>query len=195
MKIDLHVHARERSDCATSGEEDQIQAAVAAGLDGIAFTDHQRLVPPQRLAELNFKFNPFKIFTGIEIWAEQEDWLVFGMHDPRLEERDWHYADLCHFVQDAGGFIALAHPFRFAVNIRVDISGCPPDGIEISSVNTPQQQAGEIRAIASRLGLALLKNSDAHNTGMIGSYFNEFPAPISNDAALLSALNSMRSTP
>ena len=44
MKIDLHVHARERSACAKEGEESQIRAAIAAGLDGIAFTDHHLLV-------------------------------------------------------------------------------------------------------------------------------------------------------
>ncbi len=79
MKIDLHVHASERSSCAVSGEESQIRAAIAAGLDGIAFTDHHRLVNPQRLEQLRQRYAPFKIYTGIEITANKEDWLVFGV--------------------------------------------------------------------------------------------------------------------
>ncbi|MBE0699700.1 MAG: PHP domain-containing protein, partial [Anaerolineaceae bacterium] len=74
MKIDLHVHARERSTCAIDGEESQIRAAIAAGLDGIAFTDHHRLVGCDRLEVLRKHYAPFKIYTGIEITADHEDW-------------------------------------------------------------------------------------------------------------------------
>ena len=65
MKIDLHVHASERSACCITSEEGQIRAAIRNGLDGLAFTDHHRLVLPKRLEQLNKKFAPFIIFGGV----------------------------------------------------------------------------------------------------------------------------------
>jgi hypothetical protein len=38
VKVDLHVHTQERSPCARASEDEQIQAAIAAGLDAIFIT-------------------------------------------------------------------------------------------------------------------------------------------------------------
>jgi predicted metal-dependent phosphoesterase TrpH len=175
MKLDLHVHAAERSACAKEGEESQIRAAIAAGLDGIAFTDHHTLVPRARMRELRRKYAPFKIFTGIEITAEGEDWLVIGLDNPELESTRWRYVDLRRFVREHDGFIALAHPFRYVPRINVDIAANPPDGIEVRSMNTPADHEQEIRAIATRLGLRLLENSDAHWNAPLGRFYNVLP--------------------
>jgi histidinol phosphatase-like PHP family hydrolase len=65
MKIDLHVHCQERSACGKATEEAQVQAAIAAGLDAIVFTDHHRLMPLERLECLNQQYAPFRVFGGI----------------------------------------------------------------------------------------------------------------------------------
>ncbi len=192
MKIDLHVHTSERSGCARIGEESQIQAARSAGLQGLAITDHNQLVPASRLAELNQKYAPFRIFTGIEVDAEREHWLVLGVHDTLLERPGWQYPELRDFVHWKGGFIALAHPFRHTNEIRADIDRYPPDGIEIKSFNTPEQRAAEIRAIAERYGLALLENTDAHFEGQVGKYYNELPEGINDDRDLMKVLREMK---
>ena len=192
MKIDLHVHASERSSCARVGEEGQIQAAIAAGLDGFAFTDHNCLVPAARLVELNEKYAPFHIFCGIEVDCDHEHWVVIGVGDPTLESREWHYPQLCQFVHQQGGFIFLAHPFRHHPKIHADLDRCPPDGIEIQSSNTPTGRAADITAIAQRVGLVLLCNSDAHLPGTMGTYFNEVPNPVGSDRELIEELTAMR---
>jgi predicted metal-dependent phosphoesterase TrpH len=192
LKIDLHVHASERSNCATSNEENQIRAAISAGLDAIAFTDHHLLVPTSHLVELNEKYAPFKIYSGIEITAGSEDWLVYGINHPRLEREDWHYPSLVDFVHLAGGFITLAHPFRFGTTIRQDIESHAPDAVEVRSHNTPEHKESEIRNIATRLSLAPLTNSDAHNTTKLGKYFNIFPVLPKDDQDLVAQLNQMR---
>ncbi len=191
MKIDLHVHASERSACAITGEESQICAAIAAGLDGIAFTDHHRLVAPERLEQLRQKYVPFKIFTGIEITADQEDWLVLGVHDQRLESNRWSYPELRALVADLGGFIALAHPFRRQSRIMVDLDACPPDGIEVSSTNTPSEYEYEIRAIAADHSLRLLYNSDAHWNDPLGKYYNLLPGALDGDRELVRILKDI----
>jgi predicted metal-dependent phosphoesterase TrpH len=192
LKIDLHVHASERSGCATSSEENQIRAAISAGLDAIAFTDHHHLIPISHLVELNRKYAPFKVFSGIEITAGSEDWLVYGINHPRLEREDWHYPTLVNFVRRAGGFIVLAHPFRFSTTIQQDIETHIPDGIEIRSQNTPEYKEPEIRHIASRLGLVPMTNSDSHTTTKLGKFFNNFPVLPVDDLDLIAQLSRMK---
>jgi predicted metal-dependent phosphoesterase TrpH len=173
FKLDLHVHAAERSGCATAGEEAMIRAAIEAGLHGIAFTDHHALVDAARLDELNSIYHPFRIYSGIEITTAGEDWLVLGLRDPLLSRAEgWEYPELRRFVRERGGFIALAHPFRYNDQLHLGINGSAPDGIEYRSNNTPVTREAEIRSIAANLGTLPLCNSDAHSTRTLGKYFN-----------------------
>ena len=66
MKVDFHVHTAERSRCATAHQKEQIETAIAAGLDCIAITDHHKLVPLEELERLNRAYAPFRILGGIE---------------------------------------------------------------------------------------------------------------------------------
>jgi histidinol phosphatase-like PHP family hydrolase len=173
LKIDLHVHAKERSACAGSGEKEMIRAAIAFGLDGLVFTDHHRFVPLDRLEELNRKYAPFRVFGGIEISVtEGEDVLVLGIRDSMLETGDWSYPELFAFVRRRGGFLALAHPFRYHDEIDIDMERYPPDAIEVHSKNTGVCDGPQIRAVSTRLGLPLLYNSDAHAAEHVGIYYN-----------------------
>ena len=192
MKIDLHVHASERSACAVANEEAMIIAAAAAGLDALVFTDHHRLVNAWRLERLNAEYAPFRVYSGIEITADDEDWLVFGVQDPALESLDWRYPALAAFVRSRGGYIALAHPFRYDPRIHVDLAACPPDAIEISSNNTPRAREAQIRGSAERLGLALLRNSDAHSTASLGRFYNEIPITLDGDRGLVASLRAVK---
>ena len=92
MKIDLHVHSSERSHCGKATEEIQIRATSAAGLDALAFTDHWRLVPLARLKLLNDQYAPFKIFGGIEVTADGEDFIVVGVREATSDELDHGHA-------------------------------------------------------------------------------------------------------
>ena len=169
MKIDLHVHASERSGCSVSGEEEIIRAAIGFGLDGMAFSDHQLLVPPERLAELNVKFAPFRIFSGIEIHTiEEEDVLVIGVNDPRVEKRVWAYPALYDFVRDRAGFLAVAHPFRYRDTVNLDFRERVPDALEVSSFNIRPEREPLIRALAKQLGCGLICSSDAHSADLVG---------------------------
>ena len=188
MKVDLHVHAMERSYCAVSGEEEMIQAAISRGLDGLAFTDHHRLVPPQRITELCQKYAPFRVFSGIEINVSGEDILVLGLDDPDLDTRSWAYPTLHRFVRQRGGFMILAHPFRFHNFINVDIETYRPDGIEVRSMNIRTQNVARIRALAEQLDLLLVCNSDAHQARDVGAYYNILSRTPRDDSDLVSIL-------
>jgi predicted metal-dependent phosphoesterase TrpH len=190
MKIDLHVHTRERSDCARASEAEQIQAAIAAGLDAIAITDHHLLVPPERLEALNRQYAPFRIFGGIEVTIEEEDFLVLGVPETRLEGPDLTYPELYELVRARGGFIALAHPFRYHTRLELELEGLAPDAVEVYSPNTPPAAEEEIRDLALRLGMRLLSNSDAHTTRRLGKYYNQLAWPVKDEGELISLLKS-----
>jgi hypothetical protein len=192
MKIDLHVHTSERSGCATVNEENQIRAAIHKGLDGIAITDHDLLVPRARLLALNEKFAPFKVFTGIEVSADDLHWVVIGIHDPVLESLNWHYPDLQAFVRSRGGFIFLAHPFRYKPTLQVDLDAFPSDGIEVESINTPSGRKDNIVALARRLGLVQIRNSDGHHVDGVGKFHNLLPRLARDDRELVAVLMSMK---
>jgi predicted metal-dependent phosphoesterase TrpH len=190
VKIDLHVHSKERSICGRASEEEQIRAAIDSGLDALVFTDHHRLISSERLQQLNEKYAPFRIFGGIEIAADGEDMLVLGVQDPALESRLWTYPALHAFVRARGGFIALAHPFRWHSTVTLDLERLAPDAIEVRSSNTPPDAEGRIRDIASRLGIPVLCNSDAHRTGQFGVHYNMLERPPADEQDLVAMLRS-----
>lgn len=191
MRIDLHVHTQERSGCGKSPELAMIEAAIAAGLDAVVLTDHDRLAPPERLAELNARFAPFRVFGGVEVTVlEGEHISVLGVDDPALERLDWDYPALHGFVRSRGGFLIVNHPFRYVPTVRVDLEGYPPDAIEGYSHNTPLASEGEILALAGSLGLRVLSNSDAHHVDRLGAYYNVLQTDPPSDAALVAALRS-----
>ncbi len=188
MKIDLHVHTAERSRCGKSSEDDQIRAAVAAGLDAIVLTDHRRFAPPATIARWNRDFWPFKVFNGIEITASEHDFLVLGVYDPTLEEREFDYPELHAWVRNHGGFMALAHPFRSRDEIPLDLDRYPVDAIEVYSRNTPPHAAQRIFDVAERLGIPTLSNSDAHSCKALGLFYNLLESDPGDEAALIEQL-------
>lgn len=189
MRIDLHVHTSARSGCGRSTEEEIIRAAVSFGLDAVAFTDHHRLVPPDRLVELNAAFAPFRVFQGIEITVlEDEHLVVLGVPDAELETREWTYSDLHDFVRARDGFLTLAHPFRYHDGINVDLDGRRPDAAEIRSVNIPPDREGRIRDLVARLGCRALYASDAHTAECVGLYHVRVGGAPTNERELVALL-------
>lgn len=191
MKIDLHVHTRERSLCAQSSTDQMILAAIDSGLDGLVITDHDRLVPRERLSYLNAKYAPFRVFGGVEVTTREEHILVLGVEDNRLERMWWAYSDLQTFVTNRGGFLAVAHPFRFnRAGIGVDVARFPPHALEMYSHNTPESAASRIASVAAGLGVPLLSNSDAHRAADVGAHYNELHEAPEDGEALVAMLKA-----
>ncbi len=190
MKIDLHVHTAERSPCGRAGEEAQIRAALHTGLDAIVFTDHCRLAPPERLKELNEKYPGLWILGGIEITIDREDVIVFGVNDPELEKDDWTYPEIRKFVADRGGFIAVAHPFRYHEELLLDVESVVPDGIEAYSCSTPVEAEEAILNIARGLGIPVLSDSDAHRSELVGRWYNILSHTPSDEEELVEMLKA-----
>ena len=188
MNIDLHIHCRERSSCGRASEREIIEAAQRAGLDALVFTDHDRLVPAEHLDALNRQYAPFRIFGGVEVSLPEEHVVVLGIQNPALESMAWEYETLWRFVRKQGGFMTLAHPFRFHDPIGVPIERFPPDAIEVYSINTAVRNEKRIREIAGRLSIRLLSDSDSHTTATVGLFYNQVAQDVATDEALMAAL-------
>jgi len=190
MRIDLHVHTQERSFCARSSEDEQIGAAIAAGLDALVITDHDRLVGEEHLASLNARYAPFRVFGGVEVSLGLEHVLVLGIHDAVLESHSWSYQALHSFVEEHDGFLALAHPLRFTGRVNIDIKQYPPHALEVYSHNTHPRSVPRIRELAEALDVPLLANSDAHYASEIGDYYNLLEEEPSDERELIEMLKA-----
>lgn len=190
MKIDLHNHCSQRSSCSGSDEEELIKSAIGFGLDAVVFSDHNRLMPKERLEELRKKYKPLKIFNGIEIRTEPNgvDILVIGINDTILENKSWTYEELYKFVKERNGFIALCHPYRYSNVIDVDIATFVPDAVELHSSNIGACDEELIRTLAKRLNMKLLGNSDSHSIDKVGIYYNIIHSDPKDEKELAEAL-------
>jgi predicted metal-dependent phosphoesterase TrpH len=165
--IDCHVHTHEGSPyCARDNIREMVESAIGNGLNGIIITDHDRLTPQNIIDGLNAEYAPFRIFAGIEIRIPNDDFLVLGLHDGILE-KTWGYIELHQYVQEQGGYIALAHPMRYWRGVDANVYSFRPDALEIYSTNMDnvnwQQRQGALR-LANALQVKYLANSDAHAT-------------------------------
>jgi len=190
MKIDLHVHDKERSACSKSSEEEQIKAAIKYGLDGLVFTDHNILTPLERIKELNNKYKPFKIYGGIEIEMQDthEHILVLGLHDKILQNKKWVYKELHSYVRKNNGYIAFAHPFRYKDFIEENLEKFIPDAIEIHSTNIGIDDTEKIKQLATKLNTNLIADSDAHHYTKVGIYCNDLAASPNSEEELIEML-------
>lgn len=190
MKIDFHVHTKEGSSCGRSSAEDQIRAAIAAGLDALVFTDHDRLFPDEMIRRFNAQYAPFHVFSGIEKTLNGEHLLIIGVHDAIIENPAWSYPELYAFIRKHEGFLTLAHPFRFNARIEIDLERFLPDAIEAYSNNIPPSSEPRLLSLAEGLGVNVLSNSDAHHKNMIGSYYNVFADAPADERELVAMLRA-----
>lgn len=179
VRLDLHVHTRERSRCGQNTAEEMIAAALRGGLDGLAFTDHSRFVPEDELRRLREKFAPFSVLQGIETGVtEGYEILVYGFSDPLLESARLNYRELWALVRERAGALVIPHPFINRPEMELDLRMHPPDGLEAYSWECDRHSvAGPDKtvALAASLGVPILSNSDGHAAnGVMGLYFNRF---------------------
>ena len=175
--IDCHVHYKVHARDLQTNEEAMVQAAIAAGLDAIVFTEHHQRLLAERIAELNAKYGPFRVYSGIEVATDIGDVLVFG------GDKCWPKGTPFRDIQEEAGMedwlLCLAHPLR---------KGRPLPGlrpgemnfIEVASRHTPEDYLSQtkIRLKAAEVSARFLSNSDAHKV----KHFTDvraIPTPVS----------------
>ncbi len=204
MTIDLHVHSYPESPCSSASVDSLIEEAKRIGLDGICLTDHNHLWDPGHVEELRQKHG-FLILRGNEITTNQGDVLVFGLEKDIQGIID--LKELRREVDEADGFMIVAHPFRGFLVVGVDQAGLTPekamerplfdyvDAVEVLNGKVTEKENDFASRVTDGLGLPGTGGSDAHEVAEVGMYATEFYAEIKNEQDLVAALKDGACSP
>ena len=208
MIIDIHTHTYPTSDDSSLSPEQLIEEAKRIGLDGVCITDHDGFWDPAQVNHLS-RAHGFLVLPGCEVTTEEGHLLVyglgkyiFGMH---------RAAFVRQLVDDAGGVIVVAHPYRRTYREQADTRpGAYDDMLEQACRNSvsPMTDAVEVlngrgtekenafsREIAERLGMRGTGASDAHRLEDLGSFATEFHRPVRTTDDLIRELKEGRFSP
>jgi predicted metal-dependent phosphoesterase TrpH len=162
FRIDLHVHTKYSRDC-ESPVEDAVAAAKAAGLKGIAITDHNTIGGNAEGDRLSTE--EFLVIPGIEI--SSRDGHILGLGVNKLIPKNLSASDTIELIREQGGIAISAHPFGIARRIG-SVSKARFDAVEVFNSRAYFISNGLARRFAERNGLPMVAGSDAHCPDEIG---------------------------
>ena len=203
MLIDLHTHTSPLSDDSYLEPAALIQRAKQAALDAICITEHDWFWDKDALARLGQEHD-FLVLPGAEINTEEGHILVFGLEEYSFGmHRSEHLRSL---VDEAGGVMILAHPYRRQFYDRDDVNDAVEryckrpafallDMIEVLNGRATERQNEFSRELCRRTALRAVGGSDAHEISDIPSGATLFERRISTVAELVAELKAGRFTP
>jgi hypothetical protein len=205
---ETHLHTVQASACAYSPGRDYIRGYKALGYTGIMVTDHffngnssiSRTLP---WGEWVHRFcrgyeeaweegakQGLDVFFGWEETFDGDDYLVYGLDKEWLlehpEAASWTRLDQYRTVQQYGGCVVQAHPFRQHYYIsRIHLSTGCVDAVEVANAGNAEQSYDALALrYAQGLGLPITAGSDIHDRdqlktdGVFGVYLNKKLATI-----------------
>jgi hypothetical protein len=170
-------------------------------LDGICLTEHQALWEPVEVDSLAREAG-IKIFRGNEFTTNQGDFLVFGFYEDIKELM--LIQELRKKVQQAGGYMIAAHPFRgfktFGIGqLQMTVEQASKrkffefvDAVEIGNGKLAEDENDMARSVAEKLGLPGTGGSDAHRIDEIATWVTVFENDIENEIQLVEELHAGR---
>lgn len=201
MRIDLHNHTSPLSACSYLDPHELVTEARRLKLDGICLTEHQVMWDPAEVERLAGE-GGIRVFRGNEYTTNQGDVLVFGFYkdikDLMLIQ------ELREEVQNAGGFMIAAHPFRgfktFGIGqLQMTVEqACKRkvfdhvDAIEVLNGKLSADENEMARKVAEKLGLPGTAGSDAHRVDEIATAVTLFDDDIRGEEQLVAALHAGR---
>ena len=188
--------------------DELITNAKRAGLDAICLTEHDWFWDDEDIAELSHKHN-FLILPGVEITTEEAHLLVFGLKKYIF---GMHRASFVRrLVDEAGGVIIVAHPYRRHFPLGEDPEGeryfpaltraCESplfeivDAIEVFNGRGSEKENAFSKEIADRLTTRGIAASDAHEVKDIGRCATFFERRVKNIQELTTELKAGKFSP
>ena len=181
---DLQIHTSLSDGMASPAEV--VEAAVRAGLDLIAVTDHEDLRGGMQAREIAARTNaPITVLPGIEITTRSGHLLAIGLEAPVPSFRSLRTT--IELVKAQGGLCIVPHPLAWAPlslsSRAISTMVASLDGIELANP-TPSARWRQSRARRhnrDRWKLAETGGSDAHFPEMIGTAVTRFPGRTAAD--------------
>lgn len=197
-KYETHLHTSEGSACGSSSGAEYIIPYINAGYDGIFVTDHffggNTAVDPsldwkskiesyckgyeaalEEAKKINAeKGTDFKVFFGIEQTFNGDDYLVYGLDKNWLlehpEVENMRHKELFAAVNEAGGLMIQAHPFRLRNYMEaMHIHPREVHGVEIYNAGNKSEENELAELYAKIYDFPVTSGSDIHNIGKVVS--------------------------
>lgn len=201
--MDIHIHTKPVSYCSEIDPVEMIKRAKAMGLDGVCITEHDAIWSREEIEKLSSE-NNFPVFRGMEVNTDCGHILAFGVEDyiPGI----WRAETLRKVVDDVGGVLIAAHPFRrpwYAVRLRgeyglsITVEEASEEkvfrlvhGVEVLNGERPEIENSFAAEVTEATDLFATGGSDAHNLHAVGRYVTNFCNHIVTEEDLIKELKA-----
>ena len=201
--VDMHVHTVRGAADSSLTPDQLIEEAKRIGLSGVNISEHDRVWEARQIQEFRERSGLF-VSRGMEVSTDLGHMIVIGLETyvPGIRRA----TELRRVVDEAGGFMIVAHPFRhFFDPIHFRRDGRPPfemtpeeaaermavfklvDEMEVANGGcTPHENQFALR-VARALGKRGIGASDCHSTQGVGCYTTVFEEELRDPSASLRA--------
>jgi hypothetical protein len=208
LVIDLHMHTRMGAYDSALHPDRLAEEARRVGLTGVAITEHDRHWERHALGRFREEQAPLVVYNGMEVTTELGHILAFGL--PGYPARMDRIAELRAYASEAGGFLAVAHPFRYWFEpVHFTRRGLPPmemapevlarqpvfeyvDAVEVLNGACSERENLMALAVANLLGKPGIGGSDCHSEAGIGIACTVFERTPETPASFLTELHAGR---
>ena len=207
MLIDLHCHTRPLSDDSNLTPDELVEAAKAASLDAVCLTEHDFTWDLEEVRQLARRHD-FTVIPAIEVNTDDGHFLAFGLD--RYVYGMHRTAELARLVDEAGGALVAAHPYRRQLPFELRDEGDWTEPLERAAANPAYRYVCAIetlngrgserenafsQALCDRLGLPAVAASDAHQSSDVGRCATEFQRDVADVSDLVRELKAGRFQP
>ncbi|MEE9286106.1 MAG: PHP domain-containing protein [Dehalococcoidia bacterium] len=207
MLIDLHTHTQPLSHDSLLSPDALIEAAKAAGLDAVCLTEHDFVWDPEEARELARR-HAFTVIPAIEVNTDDGHFLAFGLD--RYVYGMHRTAELARFVEEAGGALVAAHPYRRQLPFELRHDGDWGEALERVAANPAYRYVCALETFNGRGGdrenafsqelcrsleLPAVAASDAHQASDVGRCATEFQHAVADLSDLVRELKAGRCRP
>ena len=206
--VDMHVHTVRGAADSSLTPDQLIEEARRIGLTGVNISEHDRVWEPHPLEEFRERLGLF-VSRGMEVSTDMGHMIVIGLD--RYVAGIRRAVELRHVLDEVGGFMIVAHPFRhFFDPIHFRRDGRPPfemtpdeaaermpvfklvDEIEVANGgSTPRENQFALK-VTKALGKQGIGASDCHSTQGVGYYVTVFEEELRDQEQMLEQLRARR---
>jgi len=206
--VDMHVHTVRGAADSSLTPDQLIEEARRIGLTGVNISEHDRVWEPHLLEEFRDRSGLF-VSRGMEVSTDMGHMIVVGLD--RYVAGIRRAAELRRVLDEVGGFMIVAHPFRhFFDPIHFRRDGRPPfemtpeeaaermpvfklvDEIEVANGgSTPRENQFALR-VTKVLGKRGIGASDCHSTQGVGYYVTVFEEELRDQDHIMGQLRARR---
>ncbi len=206
--VDMHVHTVRGAADSSLTPEQLIEEARRIGLTGVNISEHDRVWEASQIEEFRRQSGLF-VSRGMEVSTDLGHMIVIGLdrYLPGIRRA----VELRRVLDEVGGFMIVAHPFRHffdPVHFRRD--GRPPfdmtpeeaaermpvfrlvDEIEVANGGCTPRENRFALEVARILGKRGIGASDCHSTNGVGYYVTVFEEELRDQEHMLELLRAGR---